>query len=81
MALPERPNARKFWTPEEADTLRRLADAGVPLSLIASQLGRSVKSVSKRAGRLGISLGQNSITRIAERRETRRRDKEEQAPG
>ena len=81
MALPERPNARKFWTPEEADTLRRLADAGVPLSLIASQLGRSLESVSKRAGRLGISLGQNSITRIAERRETRRRDKEEQAPG
>ncbi len=78
MALPERPNARKSWTPEETETLRRLAEAKVVPHLIAGQLGRSSEAVSKRAGKLRLSLGQSGPTRVSERREGRRRDTEEQ---
>jgi hypothetical protein len=81
MALPEHPNSRKPWTPEETEKLRRLAEAGHPPSVIARRLGRSGGSVSKQAEKLRVSIGRNSITRIAERREARRRDAEEQASG
>jgi hypothetical protein len=34
------PNTGKPWTPEDEETLRRLAEADTPLGLIADQLGR-----------------------------------------
>jgi hypothetical protein len=58
-----RPYACKPWTPEETETLRRLAGAGVPPRLIAERLGRSVGAVSTQAGKFGISLAPKAARR------------------
>ena len=81
MALPRPPNAGKPWTPEESETLRRLAETGMAPNLIADRLGRSAASVASQAEKLKVSIGRNSTTHALERREARRRDAEGQAPG
>jgi hypothetical protein len=68
MASPARINARKPWTSEELDLLRRLAQAGVPTGHIAERFGRSMSSVSKQAEKLGISVSERSTTRSLNRR-------------
>lgn len=64
-----RSNANKVWTPEDTDTLRRLAEAGLAHRAIANHLGRTMEAVSRQAAKHTISLGRNSATRAADRDE------------
>ena len=66
------PNTGKPWTPEDEETLRRLAEADTPLGLIADQLGRTQASVSGRAAFLKISIGKTMIALKIEREAKRR---------
>ncbi len=43
------PNKWKAWTPEEVSTLQQLQSEGVPMKVIAKQLGRTEEAVEKRA--------------------------------
>ncbi|CAA9255396.1 MAG: hypothetical protein AVDCRST_MAG08-2322 [uncultured Acetobacteraceae bacterium] len=72
MPLPHRDNARKPWTPDDTEALRRLIAAGASPKLIADRLGRSVTSVSNQAEKLGISVRQSRAARTVEREEARR---------
>ncbi len=46
----------KAWTTSEIRKLRELAGAGVPMQLIAIQLGRTVSAIKNKAGFHGISV-------------------------
>ena len=46
----------KPWTDEEAASLRRLAEAGMPRSEIARQIGRSPDAVANYASKIGVKL-------------------------
>jgi hypothetical protein len=50
-------NRKIRWTPEEDELLRKLVVANVPVSEIATELGRSMSSVKARAHALRIALG------------------------
>ena len=67
MAATPRPNSQKPWTPEEAATLRRLAEARCSPRDIAEQLGRSILAVASQAGKLKVKLGQTNVERAVER--------------
>ena len=72
MAAPPSPlNAGRPWTPEDTERLRHLAREGVAPDLIAERLGRSPRSLSDQAKKIGVGLGTNSATRSRERREAR----------
>ena len=43
------PNNWKPWTPEEVSTLLRLMSEGVPMKVIAKQLGRTQEAAERRA--------------------------------
>ncbi len=81
MPLPHRDNARKPWTPDDTETLRRLAAAGASPKLIADRLGRSVMSVSSQAEKLGVGIGKSRAARTVEREEARRSGAEGPSPG
>ena len=68
-----RPNTGKPWTPEDIETLRRLAEARTPPPVIADRLGRSQASVFAQAEKIGVSIGEGGATRRVEQREARRR--------
>ena len=60
MAAPRHPpNAGRPWTPEDTERLRHLAREGVAPDLIADRLGRSPRSLSDRARKIGVGLGTN----------------------
>jgi hypothetical protein len=46
--------AKPVWTPPEDDQLRELTELGEDVATIAAKLGRSEKSVSERAAKLGL---------------------------
>ena len=43
------------WTPEKDDLLRRLAEAGLSIALIAERLKRTPSAVRTRANSIGIT--------------------------
>jgi hypothetical protein len=44
------------WTPEEVQTLRKLAEAGASQTRIAARLNRSLSAIRITARRLGVAL-------------------------
>jgi hypothetical protein len=44
------------WTPEDAEELKGLVASGVPASVIALQLGRSVIAVRSKVASLGVRI-------------------------
>jgi hypothetical protein len=51
------------WTPEDAEELRGLAASGVPASVIALQLGRSVIAVRSKVASLGVRIFKGAVGR------------------
>jgi hypothetical protein len=66
-ALPHPFNTGRPWTPEEIETLRRLATEGVPPDLIAERLGRSRRSLEDRARRIKVTIEKDRADRAAKR--------------
>jgi hypothetical protein len=67
MAAPPQPfNAGRPWSPEDIETLRRLAGEGVTPDLIAERLGRSREALVDRATRIGAKLQENRTAQRAE---------------
>jgi len=48
--------ANYAWTPEDEVRLRELAGKGIQIRSIAVRLRRSVSSIKKRAGSIGVEL-------------------------
>ncbi len=49
---PRHPNGWKAWTPDEVDTLLRLASESTPMKVIAKHLGRTPGASAKKASEL-----------------------------
>ena len=52
-------NAKRPWKPEEDEQLRKMADAGRSILIIAHTLKRTGKAVRSRASILKASIGRN----------------------
>ena len=65
MTATPRPLPGKPWTPEERDTLRRLAEARLPRREISDRLERSASAVSHQAAKLSVGLPPTSAVEAA----------------
>jgi hypothetical protein len=50
------PNHGKHWTPQEVESLNRLAQGNTPTRVIGIKLGRTPEAVQAKASEEGISL-------------------------
>ena len=59
--------SRDLWTPDELERLRELAQAGMSLTELAREMGRSMSSIRTRAEKLNITIARD-MNRMRRRR-------------
>lgn len=59
--------SRDLWTTDELERLRRLAQAGMSLTELAREMGRSMSSIRTRAEKLNITIARD-MNRMRRRR-------------